>query len=234
LIELLRGDRAVLRIGHRGAAALGPENSLEAIEAAARCGADAVEVDVVQGLRVTHDRRAAATGPPLDAVLELVAALGLAVQIDVKEQGLGAGVAAALERHGLGERSFMSASDRAVLREFAAVAPGVLRSLTYPADRLGLGGRPDAAPLVRAGLALHRAVLPARLPALLRAVGAGAATLDHRVVSRAAIAAAHAQGAAVLAWTVNEPARANILVESGIDAIITDDPRIVPASITDT
>jgi glycerophosphoryl diester phosphodiesterase len=35
----------------------------------------------------------------------------------------------------------------------------------------------------------------------------------------------------VYAWTVNEPALAIILVETGIDGIITDDPRIIPAGI---
>ena len=34
---------------------------------------------------------------------------------------------------------------------------------------------------------------------------------------------------AVIVWTVNDPVLATSLVESGVDAIITDDPRIVPA-----
>ena len=37
-----------LVIGHRGAAALAPENSLAAIEAAAEAGVDGVEVDVLR------------------------------------------------------------------------------------------------------------------------------------------------------------------------------------------
>jgi glycerophosphoryl diester phosphodiesterase len=45
-MELFRGDRDVVLVGHRGAAALGPENSLAAIEAAAAHGVDAVELDL--------------------------------------------------------------------------------------------------------------------------------------------------------------------------------------------
>ena len=46
--ELRRGERGIVRIGHRGAAALAPENSLAAIEAAAGVGVDAVELDVLR------------------------------------------------------------------------------------------------------------------------------------------------------------------------------------------
>jgi glycerophosphoryl diester phosphodiesterase len=41
-MELLRGAGGVMRVGHRGAAALAPESSLEAIGACAACGADVV------------------------------------------------------------------------------------------------------------------------------------------------------------------------------------------------
>ena len=50
-MRLLRGDGGLLVVGHRGAAALAPENSLAAIEAAAAHGADIVELDV---LRAAH------------------------------------------------------------------------------------------------------------------------------------------------------------------------------------
>ncbi|HEY2371039.1 MAG TPA: glycerophosphodiester phosphodiesterase [Gaiellaceae bacterium] len=212
-MELLRGGGPVLRIGHRGV----------------EDGVDVVELDVIGGLLVAHSPADASSAPSLDDELERLAARGLAVQLDVKEAGLGAGVAAALSRHGLKERSFVSTPSRSILREFAAVAPALPRSLSYPADRLGLSGRAAAAPLVRAALAAGRLALPARLPHLLRSVGASAATLDHRVVSRRAIEVCHRLGIAVIAWTVNEPVLATSLVESGIDAIITDVPPIVPA-----
>jgi len=215
-MELLRGDGPVLRIGHRGVAD----------------GVDVVELDVIGGLLVAHSRAEAAGAARLDDELERVAAGGLAVQVDVKEPRLAAAVAAAVARHGLAERSFVSTPSRLILREFAAAAPALPRSLSYPADRLGLSGRPAAAPLVRAALAAGRLALPAQLPRLLRSVGASAATLDHRVVSRRAIEVCHRLGFAVIVWTVNEPGLAASLVERGADAIITDDPGIVPAGIS--
>ena len=217
-MELLRGGGRVLRIGHRGVSD----------------GVDVVELDVIGGLLVAHSRAESDGAPILDAELERLAGRGLAVQLDVKERGLAGAVASAVARHGLEGRSFVSTPSSSILREFAAVAPALPRSLSYPADRFALSGRPSAAPLVRVALAAGRLALPVRLPRLLRSVGASAATLDHRVVSRRAVEVCHRLGVAVIVWTVNEPALATSLVESGIDAIITDDPRIVPAGISTT
>src|SRR5438045_1167125 len=104
LRELLRGAGGVMRVGHRGAAALAPESSLEAIEAAAECGADAVELDVLPGLVVAHGPEVPPDAPRLDDALALAARLGLVVQLDVKHRGLAADVAGALRRRDLLDR----------------------------------------------------------------------------------------------------------------------------------
>jgi glycerophosphoryl diester phosphodiesterase len=230
-LELRRGGANVVRIGHRGAAALAPENSLEAIEVAAAHGLDAVELDVLRrgdgALVLAHGPTVPPGAPPLDAALALAARLGLAVQLDVKVPGLEAGVSDALRRSGLLERSFVSSISPSILRSFAALAPELPRSFTYPDDRLGVAERRLLRPAVQIGLAALRALLPHRLPRWLRAVDAQAATLNWTVVTPAAVAACHAVGAAVYVWTVNEPALARTLVESDIDGIIGDDPRIL-------
>jgi len=64
----LRGDRPFV-IGHRGAAALAPENTLAAIEAAAEAGADGVELDVMRApdgsLVLAHGPDVPPAAPPL-------------------------------------------------------------------------------------------------------------------------------------------------------------------------
>ena len=45
-MNLLRGDGPALRIGHRGASALAPANTIQAVEAALAQGVDLVELDV--------------------------------------------------------------------------------------------------------------------------------------------------------------------------------------------
>ena len=81
----------------------------------------------------------------------------------------------------------------------------------------------------RPALAVLRALLPRRLPRWLRAAGASAATLNWAVVTPRVVEVCHRLGVAVYVWTVNEPALATTLIESGIDGIISDDPRIIPA-----
>jgi glycerophosphoryl diester phosphodiesterase len=54
------------------------------------------------------------------------------------------------------------------------------------------------------------------------------------VVTPEVVEVCHRLGVAVLVWTVNDAGLAKILVESGVDAIITDDPRIVPGGSRQT
>jgi glycerophosphoryl diester phosphodiesterase len=180
---------------------------------------------------VAHGPEVPAGAPLLDEALALVAALGLAVQVDVKVRGLEAGIVEALHRHALIDRSFVSSFSLPILVAFAAVEPRLPRAFTYPEDRLGLTGSRVLGAATRPALAALRALLPRRLPRWLAAAGASAATLNWAVVTPEVIEVCHRRGVAVYAWTVNEPALAITLVESGIDGIISDDPRIIPAGI---
>jgi len=199
VIELARRDGRPLRIGHRGAAALAPENSLEAIALAVELGCDLVEFDVhtlAGQLVVAHDPPAAADGlPTLDEVLSLLAATGAGVR-------------------------------RETLRALHAVEPGLRLGRTYPQDRTGLTKRPVFQPPARAIVRVLRRALPRRIPSLLARSSATAAVLYWEVVSEAAVARCHALGAPVLVWTVDDPQVLRWLDELGVDAVITNDPRI--------
>ncbi len=223
-----------MRIGHRGAAALAPDNSLAGIEAAATHGVDAVELDVLARpdgtLVLAHGPVLPPQAPPLDEALALAARFELAVQLDVKLPGLERRVVEALRRHDLLGRSFVSSFSLATLGAFARLEPTLPRSYTYPTDRYGVGGRPLLHPAVRPALAVLRALLPRRLPARLRRVDAAAATLNWAVVTPAVVAACHALGVAVYVWTVNDAALVRSLAEAGADGIISDDPRLLAAT----
>jgi glycerophosphoryl diester phosphodiesterase len=73
----------VLVIAHRGASAERPENTLPAFERAIELGADYVELDVWNGLEVTHDSpRSGASYPTLAEVVELCRGrIGLMVEL---------------------------------------------------------------------------------------------------------------------------------------------------------
>lgn len=237
MIELRRRGRPLL-IGHRGAAALARENTLEAIEAAGREGVDGVELDVLPnrdgGAVVAHGPELPPDAPALPEALALVAELGLLVQIDVKTRGVEEEVVHGLRAAGLDEHGFVSSFSLPSLARFAELAPQLPRALTYPEDRYGVSGSPFLQPLVGPGLAAMRWALPRRLPRWLRAAGAVAATLNWGVVTSDVVEVCHGLDIAVLAWTVNDAELAKTLVERGVDAIITDDPRIVPGGSTHT
>ena len=230
-MDLRRSERGVLRVGHRGAAALAAENSLEAIEAAAAHRVDAVELDVLRApggaLVLAHGPELTSGAATLDDGLALASRLGLAVQLDVKAAGVERDAVDALRRHGL---------HRPVLRELLlAAGPRRLRGgraggaagVHVSQDRLGVSASRLLRPAVKGGLAAFRALLPRRLPGWLRRADAAAATLNWTVVSPATVAACHRAGAAVLVWTVNDAQMARTLVEMGADGIISDDPGIL-------
>ena len=226
MIELRRPRGRFARVGHRGASALAPENSLEALELAVEFGCDMLEFDVLPlrdgTLVLAHANRDVRAGiATLDDALALAARRfsGVGLQLDVKLPGCEESVIAALRRHGVVERSWVSAFDAGSLRRFAELEPALPRSYTLPRDRFGISKRAPLAPVLRGDL-------QRRLPSLLKRAGAGAATLHYSVASAAAIARAHDLGAAVYVWTVDDPVVARRLVAAEADGIITNDPRI--------
>jgi glycerophosphoryl diester phosphodiesterase len=227
-----RADGGPLRIGHRGAAALAPDNSLAGIELALDAGLDGVEIDVVAGtgrLLVAHSpAELGPVSPALDDALALVAARagdGFLLDLDVKTAGHEAELVAALRRHGVLGRTLVSSFHESVLRACRALEPGLPLGISYPDDRLGLG-RSLPEPAIRAGLLALRAALPARIAGLVRRSGADAAMLHHLVLSRATVARCRSLGVGVFTWTVNDPDALRRVALLGVDGVIGDDPGL--------
>ena len=220
----LRRDRGpLLRIGHRGAAALAPPNSLRALELALEAGVDIVEIDVLglpgRGLVLSHSSREVDQDPlPLEEALAFLAEQAVGVLADVKNVGYERELVEAIRRHGLVDRSLVSTMELSILREVKRLEPGVKRSITFPRNR----GR---------AAALRRVprVLPRRIGDLVLRAEAAAATLNYRVVTRGVVERCHDLGAAVLVWTVNDAALVATLDTLGVDGVITDDPSVFRA-----
>jgi glycerophosphoryl diester phosphodiesterase len=224
----------MLCVGHRGAAALAPENTLEAIHVALAHGADAVEFDVLSDgdqLVLAHslgERRE--EGATLDQALELIASSSAGAHVDLKQRGIEARVADALLRHALLDRSVVSSVRPAVLRELRRHDPRVRVGLGYPEDRLGVARHPAAAPAIAMTLTALKRVLPRLIGRWLERSGASAAMIHQALVTPALIRRCHARDAGLWAWTVNDESTAARLSAWGADAIISDDPRILGRS----
>ena len=234
-MRLLRGDGPPIRIGHRGAAAIAPENTLEALRAGIEQGCDYVEFDVLSKPDGTLVLAHSAHELPddvasLDDALALLGAEGVGAHVDLKQRGLEEGVGAALRNHGLLDRSLVSSLDWAALRDLRRYEPALRVGLSYPEDRYGLSGRRTFAPLLAGGLAAMKWSLPRLIGRWLERAAASVAVVHRQLVTPALIGVCHNRGSAVWAWTVNDPTEAGRLVEWGADAIITDDPRILGPS----
>ena len=230
-MRLLRGDGPLIRVGHRGAALLAPENTLESFEAALALGVDAIEFDVVapdEGpLLVGHSLAELPEDPAtLDEALAFLAERDVALHVDLKLTTRLDEVADALERHGLIQRSVVSSFHLPSLRAVAAHPVPVQIGFTYPEDRYGVSKRRGMKPAIRLGTLALRRALAVRVPAMITRADARALMLQHAVVSHAAIARAHAAGVAVWAWTVDDPDELARLDAAGVDAVISNDPRI--------
>lgn len=230
MIDLSRRNGRMLRIGHRGAAALAPENSLEAIALAVELGCDLVEFDVhaVDGaLVVAHDEPLEAGGLPiLDDVLGYLAGTGAGVHLDLKATGAEAAVTDELRRHRLVGRTLVSSFRRSTLRRLHAVEPELRLGRTYPQDRTGLTKRAVFHPPARTIVRGLRRALPRWIGRLLAGSSATAAVLYWEVISEPVVARCHALGAPVLAWTVDDREVLPWLERAGVDGVVTNDPRI--------
>jgi glycerophosphoryl diester phosphodiesterase len=254
VIVLERRDGRPLRIGHRGAPTLAPENTLRSFRAALEAGVDIVEFDVLAleggelvvahsgDLReITHGaaagnvdartleelRELAPELPTFDEVLEFFAndALDVGLHVDIKSVDALETVTAALRHFGLADRTLASTSNRAALRRLRRLEPAVRTGLTFPPGSSAL------APLAGAGLPVIRWTTSSLVAGLLARSEATALVLHHLVVTERAVRRTHALGAAVVAWTVDDPGDLARMDVAGVDAVVTNDPRIFASTL---
>jgi glycerophosphoryl diester phosphodiesterase len=221
----------VLRIGHRGAAALAPENTLASIEAAIKYEVDLVEIDVVaqaDALRLAHSpAQVRDDSPTLDEALALVSRADTGVILDLKTRGIERSAAEALRERNLLDRAVVASSHPASLRAVKDLEPSLTTGLSYPFDRAGISERAAFQPLIRVGHTALRRGLPARIGGMLARARADAALLHYSFGSRKLVERCHGRDAAVLAWTIEDGAALESVLAAGVDGVIANDPRLL-------
>jgi len=218
-------------VGHRGARALAPENTLRAFELAIERGLDMVELDV----HLSHDREvvvihdatvrrdgrlvpvASQSAAELAAIdlgeeqgvprLTDVFALArgrIGVYVELKGPGTGAGLGALVRSGAAAGVELISGSFVPVLvAELRAVAPEVPRSVLFARTPL------------------------AEMVATCASVGAAYAHPCFRPLDAALVAGLHAAGLIVMAPHTNDPAEARAFAAAGIDVLASDDPAVL-------
>jgi glycerophosphoryl diester phosphodiesterase len=212
-------------IGHRGAAAVAPENTLEALAAGVAAGADAIEFDVGGGLLLGHSISERPSTPVyLDDALELLREHDVGVHIDLKLTGIEDEIVRIVARHDLTERTLVSSTWARSLRRLATIAPELTRVISWPRDRLSIGKVGWPQPVRSGATAGGRATMLAWVPLLVTASRANGVSLHHALVSPALVRVAGSRGWIVLAWTVNDAAQIERVSAAGVDAVVSDDP----------
>ncbi len=213
-------------IGHGGASALAPANTLASFDAALQVGVDMVEFDVRQwrgelvlAHTVLHARRGAAIRLQ-DALAHLAgrrfADVGL--NVDVKHIGCEAALLDGLRGAGLLERSLLSSQVPAVLDRLREREPRARLAISVGGRMARLSRRwGDWRAHVLNGLASRR------WEALMA---------QHRLVDATLLDHVNARDGRLYAWTVNERTAIQSLRGLGVHGITTADPRLfAPATL---
>jgi glycerophosphoryl diester phosphodiesterase len=218
--------RSPITVGHRGASALAPENTLRAFQVAIEYGLDMAELDVHLSrdgqLVVIHDADLARVAGRAERVGDLSASelRGLEVPtltdvFDLARRRLG--VYVELKGHGTGTAL------GELLRTGAADSVSVIGGSFVPSL---------VADLAATQAGIPRSILFARttLQDMLHTCASYGTTYAHpcfRPVDHAMVDAFHAAGLLVMTPHTNDAEEAREFARIGVDVIASDDPRIL-------
>lgn len=239
--------RVIAHRGYHGVNGIS-ENSLGAFAAAIDVGADSLELDVHRtrdGVLVVHHDPAFADGrrlaeldfaqlpalsdgqriPTLAQVADLARQRGAHLTVELKEEGYEREVAFELaSRMPMSQVDLISFS-RTSVAELEGFDPSIRTGLLEP--RMPAWLRNSAA-FPAALWVMDKLDWHPSLSAAAR-VGADFVSVEHRMATGQFIHEAHERGLPIVAWTVDDPARMSLLVQDGVDGIVTDRPDLAVA-----
>jgi glycerophosphoryl diester phosphodiesterase len=239
-----------LRIAHRGAAGLEPENTMRGIEAALRYPVEMIEIDVrpcADGtLVVVHDddlRRVAGQPglvsastvaelkrydvgkgekiPTLDDVLSFLRGRVL-VNIDQKADNLAPQLLRSIDRVGKRDETMLSGAALGTFKAMREMAPSIGIALSLDAS-WGAAAKYWLARHTSAGARGQAGWIQASA----RRAGVDDVTLDYHLASPGVVKRLHQAGMTVLTWTVDDPATMRALKRAGVDGITSNRPDLL-------
>jgi glycerophosphoryl diester phosphodiesterase len=230
-------------VGHKGADAIVPGNTLESFRAAVEAGVDTIELDVIwlrdahlpleqrHPLVVAHDWHDAERRTPL-ALTEVLDAFReppldrVEVDLDLKLPGREEEVVDGLRERGLIERSMVSTMELYSLGRVRELEPALRRGWTYPKVTRDWASKRWARAPMLAAMTVMRRRLPGLAAEMLPKLGVGAMWVYHPLVSARLGRITKLAGVELIAWTVDDPAKMRRLAGLGVDGICSNDPRL--------
>jgi len=226
----------MIRVGHKGADHVAPGNTVESFQAALEVGVDMIEFDVLpldggRRLVLGHDLEDATGRTPLtlDEGLDHFAGeayAGIELDVDLKLPGYEREVVDGLRARGLDSRSLISSTYPASLGLIGQMAPGLRRGWSVPRARRDYTKSLLLAVPAYAALRWIRAGLPSKAARAIRRGECEALMVHRMLVSRLLVQRVHEAGGQIYVWTVDDAGQIARLEALGVDAVITNDPRL--------
>ena len=216
-------------MGHRGAAALAPENTLLSIATAMEIGVDAVEIDVHlskdKEIVVIHDatvdRTTNGTGavssytledmkrldagkgetiPTLQEVMDLIHGK-VKLVIELKDEGTEEPVVDLIKRNGLMENVYVISFWHRLVRTVKDIEGRIKTGVLF------VGCPVDASIAAR--------------------VSADALVMKYTFVDKRFVDTAHKEGLTVFVWNIDDPRLVKPYADMGVDGMGSNDPRVL-------
>jgi glycerophosphoryl diester phosphodiesterase len=236
--------RKLRLVGHKGADALVPGNTVASFEKAVELGVDTIEFDVLwlpdshlppeqrAPLVVAHDWGDAESRTPLALTEALDAFLEppldkVEIDLDVKLAGREEEMVEALRERGLIERAMISTMEMHTLKRVLELEPALRRGWTYPKVTKDWARKRWAKLPMAAALIGMRAQLPGHAADKLPKFGVASMWVYHPLISARLARICDLAGVELIAWTVDDAKRIDALVEIGVRGIVSNDPRLL-------
>jgi glycerophosphoryl diester phosphodiesterase len=227
------------RVGHKGADLIAPGNTRASFDAALAAGVDMIEFDVLPvrwpaddttPLVLAHDHEhLAADAPTLAEGLAHLASAAFGdveLDVDLKLPGYEARVVDALRAHGLVERTLVSSQYMRSLVAIRALEPGLRLGWSVPRVRRDYTKSWVYVLPALSALAVMRRRLPMLAAGHVEAGRADAVMAHLRLATPELLRAVHGAGGEVYVWTIDDAEEIRRLEAMGVDAVITNDPRL--------
>jgi glycerophosphoryl diester phosphodiesterase len=235
---MIPSQRALRRIGHKGADHIAPGNTAASFDAALAHGCDMLEFDVlpehVDGtgrLVLAHDFKDAGRREPLTLEEGLdhlcsEAFAGVEIDVDLKLPGYEERVIACLRERGMEDRTLISTMEVDSLPVVRAASSKVRLGWSVPKVRRNYLAHPATKGLALATVQILRRTVPRAVARAMRAGEIDAVMSHFSLVTPHFVRTVHRAGGELYVWTVDDAQRIRRFERMGVTGVITNDPRL--------